>query len=429
MQVLDSDNPIFAGIVRPGDHVMWGQTAAKPVSLTRALFAQRASIGPFKVFLGSTWSDTLKPEYSNYISFSSYCCAASNRVLAKAGMLDVLPCNYSQFGDLIRRGIFKVDVLLLQLSPPDSKGRYSLSMAHEYLVPALDTARIIVAEINAEAPWAYGATLTEGDIDFAIHTRRHPVALPFSAPRSVELAIAGHVAALIDDGATLQVGIGTLPEAILAALHSHRDLGIHSGTIGDQVAALAEAGVITNARKSIDRGLTIAGVMMGGEASRRFVHRNPSVEFHSVDYTHNASVLTRIDNFVAINSALEVDLTGQVNAEVAGGTYIGAVGGAVDFLRGAHLSRGGMPVIALCATAGSSEKTISRIVTQLSGPVSTPRCDAGVIVTEYGVADLRGLPVSKRMEKMIGIAHPEFRPALQEQAMRLLEGRRTAVCS
>jgi len=175
------------------------------------------------------------------------------------------------------------------------------------------------------------------------------------------------------------------------------------------------AGVITNRRKTRDRGVTVAGVMMGSRRIYEIAHRNPAIAFRSTDYTHDANVLAGIDSFVALNSAIEVDLTGQINAETAGGVYVGAVGGAVDFLRGAHRSRGGLPIVALPSTAGAA----SRVVAKLNGPVSTPRCDAGIIVTEYGVADLRGLTLSERVSRMIAIAHPSFREPLQHEVRGL----------
>jgi acyl-CoA hydrolase len=412
--VLEPDTIDFSSIVRPGDTVAWGQSNAEPLALTRKLVEQRHSIGPFRVFLGASNHDTCRPEHADCIDFVSYCGTGANRALARAGALDILPCHYSQFPQMMESGPLRVDVLLLQLAPPDEQGRYSLSIAHEYLLPALASARVIVAEVNEQAPWTYGERyLLEDDLDFVLPTSRALPDEPPSVPSETDLAIARNVASLIEDGATIQLGLGAIPEAILACLTDRRDLGIHSGTIGDKVADLMETGVITNARKSIDNGKTIAGVMMGGRRIHDFAHRNESIEFRSTRYTHNPNVLAMIDRFVAINSAVEVDLSGQINAEIAGGVYVGAVGGALDFLRGARRSHGGVPIIALPSTAG---KGASRIVTSLSGPVSTPRSDAGIIVTEYGVADLRGLTLRQRRERMLAIAHPDHRSAIDQPA-------------
>ncbi len=404
----------FSRLIKAGDGVIWGQGAAEPVPLTAALMAQRHDIGRFSVFLGATWSDSIRPEHADCVRLSAYCAAGRNRGLASAAALDILPCHYSHLGGFIRSGRLKSDVLLLQVA--ERNGEYSLAIAHEYLIPALDRARVVIAEVNAQAPFTYGERMLAGsDIDVLVRTDRPPLELRLPAPGEVELAIARNVAALIEDGATLELGLGALPDTILGLLADRRDLGIHSGVIGDKVAELMQRGVITNARKSIDRGVTTAGVMMGRCALLDFASENRSLYFRSSDYTHSPDVLPRIDDFVAINSAVEVDLTGQVNAEVAGGQYIGGVGGAVDFARGAQRSKGGLPVFAMSSTAGAA----SRVVARLGGPVTTPRSDAGVIVTEYGVADLRGLTLSARVGAMIAIAHPDHREELEREARTL----------
>jgi len=392
---------------------MWGQANAEPLPLTQALMAQRHAIGNFSVFLGVTYSDTLKPDYADCIHFSAYCGSGGNRALAKAGKLDILPCHYSQLRDLIAGGRLKVDVLLLQLAPANERGEYSLSIAHEYLIPALEAARVVIAEVNERAPWTYGERPVRGaDLDYIVHTDRAPLELAHPQPGATEFAIARNVAELIEDGATLQFGLGALPEAILAQLADRRDLGVHSGAIGDQVAALMQSGAINNSRKSIDRGVSIAGIMFGSRQLHDFAQRNPQLQFRSSAYTHGPGVLAQIERFTAINSAVEVDLSGQINAEVAAGVYVGAVGGAVDFLRAAHYSKGGLPIVALPSTAGRH----SRIVAKLNGPVSTPRSDAGIIVTEYGVADLRGATLAERARRMLAIAHPDYREQLERES-------------
>jgi acyl-CoA hydrolase len=400
-----------ARFVRPGDTVAWGQAAAEPLPLTRALMTQRHAVGGrFAVFIGATWSDTLRPEFADAVDFRSYCGTAGNRFLSEAGVLDVMPCPYSQLVSALGRGPCRVDVLLLQVAPPGPEGHYSLAISHEYLVPLIDSARVVIAEVNEQAPWTHGTrALKASDFDAMINTSRPPLELRRPGPTPIDSAVAAQVAALIDDASTLQLGVGALPEAVLQQLTDRRDIGIHSGTIGDGVAELSERGVITNARKTIDRGVTIAGTMMGSRRIHAFAHRNAGVQFRPTTYTHDLQVLSSIDKLVALNSAIEVDLSGQINAEVAGGRYVGAVGGAPDFLRGAQLARGGLPIVALPSRAGGK----SRIVRCLNGPVSTPRSDAGAIVTEYGVADLRGLSLSKRAERLIAIAHPEDRAHLE----------------
>ena len=398
----------FSALVRPGDQVVWGQGGAEPRALTERLMAQRETIGNLRAFVGLSLSDAVSPAHAAQVQFQSYCGAGRNRALAREQALEILPSHYSQ----LAKALDPVDVLLLQVA--EGPEGFSFSIAAEYLVPLVKSARLVIAEVNEQAPWTYGDCLDPSDIDLLVRTSRAPLELASASIGEVERIIARHVGGLVEDGATLQLGMGSLPEAILDGLRSHRDLGIHSGAIGDKVAELMEQGVITNDRKTIDPGVTVAGVLFGGQGIYRFAHRNPHVQMRSTAYTHALDVLASIDRLVTINSAIEVDLTGQVNAEVAGGAYVGAVGGAMDFMRGAHASRGGLPIIALPATAlGGSQ---SRLVERLSGPVSTPRVDAGIIVTEYGVADLRGCSLRERARRMTSIAHPDFRDALAQSA-------------
>jgi acetyl-CoA hydrolase len=326
-------------------------------------------------------------------------------------MLDILPCSYSR----IPAALGTLDVLFLQLAGPDDMGRLSLGVAHEYLVPLIDQAKCVVAEINARTPWTFGTMpIDKARVHYTIRTDRALPEMKPAAAGETERRIADIVAGLIPDRAVLQLGLGQIPDAVLSALSGHKDLGIHSGAITDKVADLMETGVITNNFKAIDHGITVAGVLLGSERLYRFANRNPTVHLRSVQYTHDPAVLASIERFTAINSAIEVDVTGQINAEVAAGAYVGAVGGAGEFLRGAACAPGGLPIVALPAT--TADGRTSRIVATLSGPVSTARCDAGIIVTQFGVADLRGCSLRERAQRMIGIAHPDF----QEELARTL---------
>ncbi len=407
-------------LVRPGDTLWWGQATAEPLTLTRALVRRRHALaqgGRLRVFVGLGASDTLQAAHADTFDFFGYAAGGPHRCLTEAGVLDILPCHYSQLPGLIRSGVLLAEVVLLQVSPPDEQGRHSLGLAQEYLPAAIERARVVIGEINPAIPWTHGGLhLQASDFALLVDAEHPPLDQSRSAPGPVEQAIARHVAALVEDGATLQLGVGNLPEAVLAALHGHRDLGLHSGAVGDGIAGLAEAGVLTNARKSLDTGVGIGGILMGSERLRRWAHRNPALQLRGTGYTHDPEVLAASHKLAAINSAIEVDLTGQINAEVAAGVYVGAVGGAVDFLRGAARSRGGLPIVALPATARGK----SRIVAQLNGPVSTPRSDAGLIVTEHGVADLRGQTLSRRVRRLIDIAAPEHREDLERQAHETL---------
>ncbi|MDH4325926.1 MAG: acetyl-CoA hydrolase, partial [Betaproteobacteria bacterium] len=343
----------------------------------------RAAFSGATLFMGVNWSGTVKAEHADHLRLAAYCGSGHNRKLADAGVLDIHPHPYSQLATLIRQKRIKADVVLVQVSPPNVRGEYSLGLSAEYLVPALEVCRAVIAEVNDRVPWTYSDRLLKRS-DFAamIETSREPVALPYGAPGPQELAIARNALAFIPDGATIETGLGALPDAVLRLLGERKDLRIHSGSIGDGVVALSQKGVVREIQ---------GGTLMGTRQLFDFAHENAALRLRSIEYTHNARVLGGIERFVAINSAIEIDFTGQVNAEVAKGSYLGAVGGALDFVRAASQSPGGVSLMLLPAV---------RIVETLQGPVATPRSEAGVIVTERGAADLRGRTLRER-EKLL----------------------------
>lgn len=404
----------FAALVRAGDLVCWGQAAAEPLPLTRLLMAQRERIGRFSAFIGIGLGDTPDPAFTDCVRFQSFCGTGTNRRLAAAGALDILPVHYSDLPGVLSG---KVDVLLLQLAEHPDDGRLSLSCASDYVATLAQSARLVVAEINRQAPFT-SAEIDRADIDIIVRTDRPLLELTRAEPTPVERAIAAHVAALVEDGATVQFGLGALPDCVGELLADRRGLGLHSGVLGDGAMRLIQQGVITNEHKAIDRGVSVAGTLLGSRALFDFAHLNPAIALKPIAATHALSVLARQPRFTAINSAIEVDLSGQANTEMAGGRYVGAMGGAVDFLRGARASHGGVPIIALPATTIVKGELRSRIVADLSGPATIGRADAGVIVTEYGIADLRGASLTERVEKMIAIADPEFREILRFEARR-----------
>ena len=365
-------------VIRPGDGLVWGQACAEPQSLVEALIAQRAALSGCRAFLGSSYSGLLRPEHADHLRLSSYCGTGSNRALADAGVLEILPAPYSQLGALLRGGRIKCDVVMLQVSPPNARGEYSLGLGVEYLAPALAVARAVIAEVNEQVPWTYTEPLLrQDDFDLLVETSRPPVYLEYPATSELERRIAAHAAPWVPDGATIECGIGALPNAVLAELAGRR-LDYHSGLICEAVRTLG-------ARRCL------GGALMGTQALFDWARENPAVRLTSSDITHGAASLAAIERFVAINSAVEVDLSGQVNGEVARGSYVGAVGGALDFIRAANHSPGGVAIIALPA---------ARVVERLSGPVSVPRSEAGIIVTEYGAADLRGCTLAERERRM-----------------------------
>lgn len=409
--------------VRPGDTITWGQTCAEPATLVEELVRQADAIGDLRCFVGIPAESALTGDtVPDSLQVHSYCGAGTNAALHAAERLEIWPVHYSTLPGLLSDGgDLHADVVLVQVSPPDEQGRHSLGLGDDYFSAALDTARVVIAEINDQVPFTLGArTMTADQFTAAIEVSRTPGQVPTPSVGDDARAVARRVAALVPDGATLQFGIGALPEAVLAELFGHRDLGIHSGIINDTAMRLVEAGVANGARKTLDRGVAIAGLFGGTTDLFRWAHRNLAVELRPTGYTHDPAVLAASYQLVAVNAAIEVDLTGQVNAELAGGRYVGAVGGAVDFLRGAGRSAGGVPIVALPSTARGRSGPVQRIVGRLSGPVSTPRSEGIVVVTEHGVADLRGATLNQRVERMIAVADPAHRAELDAYADRVL---------
>jgi acetyl-CoA hydrolase len=338
-------------------------------------------------FLGSSYSGIVKPEHADHLRLTSYCGTGTNRALADAGVLEILPLPYSQLAPLIRDGKIRCDVLMLQVSPPNSRGEYSLGLAADYLVPAIDVCRAIIAEVNEQIPWTHTERLlVKEDFDLVTESSRPPAMPAARQPGELERAIARNAAAFVPHGAVLEFGIGSLPDAVCAELGRHEGLRVHSGTVGDGVVELVERKVVSQ----VD-----AAMLIGSRQLFDFAHNSERVRLYSSEYTHNAGILSRQPRFVAINSALEVDLTGQVNGEFAGTSYVGAVGGALDFARAASQSPGGVSIIVIPG---------ARIVERLSAPVSVPRSEAGIVVTEKGAADLRGCSLRERERRMRAIA-------------------------
>lgn len=402
----------FADVILPGDLVCWGQAAVEPLPLTARLMAQRGRLGGFSAFIGIGLGDTPDPAYTDRVRFSSFCGTGTNRRLAAAGALDILPVHYSDLPALLAS---RVDVLLLQVAEHPDGGRFSLSCACDYIAPLVRAARVVICEVNRQAPFT-SAEIAAADIDVLVATDR---ALPEQAravPTAAEQAIGAHVASLIRDGATLQFGLGAVPDCVAGLLKHHRDLGLHTGILSDGAMGLIEAGAVTNALKPIHCGVTVAGTLLGSRALLDFAHLNRAIALEPVSVTHSHALIAQMPAFTAINSALEVDLSGQANTETVGGRYVGTIGGALDFLRGARASAGGLPIIALPSTVEAKGERRSRITARLSGPATIGRADAAIIVTEHGIADLRPLTLAERAEALIAIADPAFRDDLRERA-------------
>lgn len=410
--------PDFAGIIRPGDVVVCGQATAEPRTLTTALMAQTDRLPPFTMIVGPLFSDTFSPDRSSGVAFQSYGVVGTARSLARAGRLEVIASNYSAFNACFAEGRLRADVVLVQLAE-NGDGALSASLSNDYVIDAARRARVVIAEINPDAPWTFGA---EWPRDIVPHLRfsatQPPLELPTVTLDETSRRIAGHAASLIQDGSTLQFGIGKIPDAILSGLSHIRNLGIHSGIINDAVVDLIECGAVTNACKGMDVGVTVANQLIGTQRLYRYAHGNKAVAVRPASYTHNQDVLRRINRLVAINSALEVALDGSVNSETLNGVAVGAIGGQLDFVRGANASPGGRAIIALPATA---PKGGSRIVARVE-TVTTPRADVDAVITEWGIAELRGCTLKERARRMIAIAAPEHRDALSRSAMQMDRG-------
>jgi 4-hydroxybutyrate CoA-transferase len=339
-----------------------------------------------------------------------------------AGKVRFLPLHYSGIWGYLAG--LEIDLALIQVTPPDRSGHCSLGVSVHFVPAVLDRVKMLVAEVNTAMPRpANSYEIPYDGLDYVVETDRPLVALATGGLPPESHRIGTHVAGLIDDGDTIQIGIGKVPTAVLASLRDRRELGLHGGLVSNEVADLHEAGVLTGARKSHDPGLMVCTAALGGPRVYDWAGRCPALRFAPVSYTHDVRVISRIDNFVAINSVLSIDLTGQANAEMLGGRQVSGAGGLPDFVRGARLAKGGRAILALPSTAGGKS---SRIVPRLGecDAVSCPRADADIVVTEHGVARLRDKSVDERAEALIAIADPAFRDGLVDR-WAALRGRPT----
>jgi acyl-CoA hydrolase len=401
----------LADYIRAGSRILVSHSTAEPATLLEALVLQRTGYPQARLLMHASFSGIVRPEHADCLRLEGLSGIGTQKSLAEAGVLDIIPAHLSDFAHLVAQGDIAVDVTLLSVSPPDAQGRYSLGLVNDYMGEAAQRARVVIAEMNAQMPFTHGGPfLTSAQIDILVPTDRPIFELAKGAVRDVDRAIARNVAAYLADGAVLQFGVGAVPDGIAMSLTSFRDIGIHSGLISDAVLNLIESGVVTNARKTIDTGISVTGAIWGTRRLYDFVHDNPAIHVRPLTYTHAPETFRQLANFISVNSALEVDLSGQANLEAAGGRYVGAVGGTLDFVRGARLAPKGRSIIALPSTSGGAS---SRIVTRLDGPVTIARSDIDMVVTEFGSAELRGQPLRERARRLARIAHPDFREMLE----------------
>jgi acetyl-CoA hydrolase len=401
--------------IQPGDLLVAGQVLGEPTPLLEALFSECRHLDGTRLFAGMSLTSVLEtaPPGVDLISFVGM---GSNAKLLVQKRLRLVPCHMSELGWSMTRGPLRPDVALVRVSPPDGDGMCSLGVTSDYIWSALSVAPTVFAEVNSNVPKIAGDTVVPFDrLDAIVESDRPLPDYPRATPSATEQIIGKRVAEFIVDGSCVQIGVGKLGDAVLSAVKDRRDLGVHAGMVGETILEMMRDGVVTNSRKPVDTGLTVAGSILGGAEAVALAACTPDLRLRSVDYTHDAAVITSIDNFISVNSAIEVDLLGQVNAEVAGGRYLGGIGGSVDYLRPAVRARGGRSVIALPATARGGQ---SRIVPAVQR-ITVARSDVDVIVTEYGAAELRAASEGERAMRLIEVAAPEHREGLRTAAREM----------
>ena len=408
-------------VVRSGARVWIQSGVGTPSTLVNALVARANDLHDVEVVhmmtLGS--ADYTRPEYEGRFRHRGLFLGANTREAVAAGRADYTPIFLSEIEGLFTSGQLPLDVVLMQVSPPDEHGFVSLGTTVDCTLTASRCASTIIAEVNDQMPRTHGDTFIHvSHISAVVETSRPLLELHTEPFTDIHLRVARNVASLIPDGATLQTGIGGIPEAVLTCLDDKRDLGIHTEMFSDSVIDLMESGIINGDRKSLHRGKAVAAFVLGTKRLFDFLHDNPSFEFRPICYTNDPFVVAQNDRMVAINSALQIDLTGQVCADSLGTRPYSGFGGQVDFIRGAARSKGGVPIIALLSTARSG--TLSRIVPVLEpgSGVVTSRADVHYVVTEHGIAYLHGKTLRERAEALIAIADPRFQPELEDFAVR-----------
>lgn len=406
-------------LVKSGSRVYIGGGCGEPIELAQSLVWRKDELRDVQIIqvLTSGHAAYAAPGLEEAFHVNSLFIGPNVRGAVQEGRADFTPVFLHEIPRLFREGYLPLDVALISVSPPDEHGFCSYGVEIGVTKPAVESACMVIAEINPNMPRTWGQSF----IHLSQITKCVPVDYPLpraaqSSPSPLHKEIGRNVAALINDGDTLQMGIGAIPDAVLHFLGDKHDLGIHSEMFSDGIIDLVESGVITGRRKNFLPGKIVAGFMLGTERLFRFVHDNPMIEMRPADFTNDPFTISRNDNMVAINSALQVDLTGQVCADSIGCKFYSGVGGQVDFMRGAAHSRGGKPIIAIPSTALAGK--VSRIVPMLDpgAGVTTTRNDVHYVVTEYGVANLYGKSVRQRAEELIKIAHPDFQEELMAAA-------------
>lgn len=407
-----------AEVIECGHKVFIHSIAMAPLSLIEALAARAPELRDVEIYQIHTEGPAPYAEPGTEKSFrvNNFFVGANMRKAVQEGRADYIPCFLSEVPGFFRKGIIPLDVALIQVSPPDRNGYVSLGTSVDVTLAAVQSARTVIAEVNPRVPRTAGdGNLHVSQIDFfAKADRPLPTSVP-KAPDAVQEKIGEYVAGLTDDGATLQMGIGAIPNAALAAMTNHKDLGVHTEMFSDGLIDLVERGVITNAHKAIHPRHIVTGFAYGTERLYDFVDQNPSVRFLDMAYVNNTNVIRKNPKVTAINSAIEIDLTGQACADSIGTKIYSGVGGQMDFMRGAAKSEGGKAILALASTTRTGKSKITARLAHGAGVVST-RAHLHYVVTEHGVACLYGKSLRDRARALIAVAAPEHRAALAEEA-------------
>ncbi|MEO8499533.1 MAG: acetyl-CoA hydrolase/transferase C-terminal domain-containing protein [Vicinamibacteria bacterium] len=418
-RIVGADEAV--GLLKNGMRVYIHGACASPQPLLEAMVAQKAltDVTLYHLHVGGE-APFARPENADRFHSISFFVGPNVRGIIETGQADFIPVFLSDIPDLFASAAIPLDAALIQVSPPDQHGLCTLGTSCDATRAAVDSARLVIAEINEQMPRTHGYTAVPlSRLSAFIHTNR-PLVQHIPEPSGeVEARIGEIVASLVTDGSTLQMGIGGIPDAVLARLHNKRDLGIHTEMFSDGLVDLVKTGAVTNKFKGVKPGRIVTSFVFGSKRVFDFVDDNAMVEFHPSDRTNDTSIIRQIDNMIAINSALQVDLSGQVCADSLGHRIYSGIGGQMDFMRGAALSRGGKPILALPSTAKGGK--LSRITAELaagSGVVTT-RGHVQWIVTEYGAVSLHGLPLRKRGEALISIAHPDFRAELSRDLAQI----------
>ncbi len=408
-------------LIRNGMRVYIHGACASPVPLLEAMVARQSltDVTLYHLHVGGD-APFARPENADRFHSISFFVGPNVRGIIESGQGDFVPVFLSDIPGLFTSGVVPLDVAMIQVSPPDKHGLCTLGTSCDATRAAVDSARIVIAEINEQMPRTHGYTAVPlSRIAAFIHTDRPLVTHTPEPIGEVEARIGQIVADLVVDGATLQMGIGAIPDAVLSRLHNKHNLGVHTEMFSDGLVDLVESGAITNSLKKVKPGRIVTSFVFGSKKLFDFVDDNPLVEFHPSDRTNDTSVIRRNDNTIAINSALQVDLSGQVCADSLGHRIYSGIGGQMDFMRGAALSHGGKPILALPSLAKGGK--VSRIAAELApgAGVVTTRGHVQWIVTEYGAVNLRGLPLRQRGEALISIAHPDFRAELARDLAKI----------